>query len=873
MQQYRVVLPAVALLAGILWSPGKAVAQNGGGSLTVRPTSLTFNAQVSGSAPPSQALAVSASRRVSFTVSSSVQSGGTTWLSVTPSGTLNTNVNLTVRVSQTGLAAGTYTGRVRLTRNGNTTTVPVTFTVTAAGGGGVTVTPTSLTFSGAAGGAAPASKTLAVAAAAQTSFTASASGVSGSTTWLSVSPSGSLTTNRTLTVSANTAGLTAGTYNGSVRVVAGGITTTVPVALTVTGVVSGGVTVTPMSLAFSATVAGPAPLAQPVSVTATAQTSFTAAASIQSGASNWLSVSPSGSLTTNQTLSVSANNSALAAGTYNGTVTIVSGGITRTVAVVLTVNTSGGGGNISGFKLIGWNDLGMHCMDGKDYSVFAVLPPYNTIHTHLLSSTGGLVVSPTGYTITYQAINDPLTNTLNTTSIGKTNFWTYAAALGFGALAPDMGLKGFAMPGAQNTPRAMAFNTADNTWMAEGIPILNFADAPAPPYPTNYFPMMRLVAKNSSGTVLATTDIVLPTSDEMNCAACHSSTSGYAAGMPASGWVNNADRAKDVKLNILRKHDDRFKSTPLFQTAVAGLVGYNAAGLEATSVTKPILCDTCHASNALALAGVAGIRPLTTVMHGLHANVIDPATNQTMQNATTRESCYRCHPGPSTQCLRGAMGDLKTATGSNAIECQSCHSSMTALAVPTRKGWLDEPNCQACHTGTATSNSGQIVYTSVFSSGTTMRVAANQTFATNPNTPAAGISLYRFSKGHGGLQCEACHGSTHAEFATPIVNDNVQSTSLQGHSGMLSECASCHGTAPSTVTGGPHGLHPIGASWVNGHQNAAEGNATACQACHGTDYRGTILSKTLADRTMASRSFPKGTVIGCYSCHNGPGGG
>jgi len=27
--------------------------------------------------------------------------------------------------------------------------------------------------------------------------------------------------------------------------------------------------------------------------------------------------------------------------------------------------------------LVGWNDLGMHCMDA-DYSVFSILPPFNT---------------------------------------------------------------------------------------------------------------------------------------------------------------------------------------------------------------------------------------------------------------------------------------------------------------------------------------------------------------------------------------------------------------------------------------------------------------------------------------------------------------
>jgi hypothetical protein len=54
---------------------------------------------------------------------------------------------------------------------------------------------------------------------------------------------------------------------------------------------------------------------------------------------------------------------------------------------------------------------------------------------------------------------------------------------------------------------------------------------------------------------------------------------------------------------------------------------------------------------------------------------------------------------------------------------------------------------------------------------------------------------------------------------------------------------------------------------------AGSGGATACQVCHGTDYRGTVLSRIQADRTLAGHAFTKGTMIGCYSCHNGPNGG
>jgi hypothetical protein len=78
------------------------------------------------------------------------------------------------------------------------------------------------------------------------------------------------------------------------------------------------------------------------------------------------------------------------------------------------------------------------------------------------------------------------------------------------------------------------------------------------------------------------------------------------------------------------------------------------------------------------------------------------------------------------------------------------------------------------------------------------------------------------------------------------------------------------------VSGGPHGLHPIGSRWVDKHGDAAEHNATQCQACHGLNYRGTVLSEAQADRSFRvegkTRKFTRGQAIGCYDCHDGPGG-
>ncbi len=530
------------------------------------------------------------------------------------------------------------------------------------------------------------------------------------------------------------------------------------------------------------------------------------------------------------------------------------GGSDETASVVPSAGTH---------TLLAWNDLGMHCFDGSDFSVFSILPPYNNLNAQLIKKTGTSNKHiTTGVQITYESY--AYNGHVNTRSSTKTNFWEYLTSLFPGATSvADVGLTGNKTP--SSTPQAMKYNATHNWFEADGIPIINRDNNNV----TNYYPMVRVVAKDAAGTTLASADVVLPVSDEMNCAACHASTITSTDARPIAGWENHTDALKDYKLNILKLHDEKHPINSSDLTALnAKGYNYQTSLYDTAKSGTPILCASCHSSNALGTTSVGNAQSLTASLHLKHADVIDPANGLTLNSSTNRDACYSCHPGAATECLRGAMGSAKDTGGNQMMQCQSCHGSMSDVGDTSRTGWMDEPNCQVCH------QNGQR-YDSALVSGV-MRAVTDTRFATTPNTPIAGVSLYRFSTGHGDLQCSSCHGSTHAIFPSTHAEDNVQSINVQGHSGTIAECTSCHTTMPNTVTGGPHGMHTVGQSWVSSHQDVAEHGPTACTTCHGADYRGSVLSKTFSARTLSvdgrTKTFAKGQMVTCYDCHNGPNG-
>ncbi len=510
----------------------------------------------------------------------------------------------------------------------------------------------------------------------------------------------------------------------------------------------------------------------------------------------------------------------------------------------------------AGYTLMAWSELGMHCIDGKDYSVFSVLPPYNVIHAQLIQKTEPPTLITTGVTITYQSMADTK-GSVNSSSATKTNFWSYVNALFLANPLPETGLAGYNTQ--STTANNLNYNSTVGYWEAVGIPTVPYDDKGA----WNPYPMAILTAKDSSGTVLATAKIVLAVSDEMSCKSCHASGTDKAA-EPASGWVYHSDPQKDPKLNILKKHDDKWPIAQYLTKLQAK--GYNyQSSLYQTAITgTPVLCSACHSDNALSESGLTGIQSLSRDMHALHGPQVNPATNITLDKTTDDlNSCYLCHPGPVTQCKRGAM---------NKRTCASCHGNVSYVSASARNPWLIEPACQMCHN---TSHR----YTTTFVKGA-WRQTTDLTFATNANVPITGANLYRFSTGHGSLFCSGCHGSTHAEYPTLQANDNVYPAALQGYAAKITECSTCHSTAlATTANGGPHGVHTVGQAWVSAHPDYVDGRgAQSCTYCHGSNYKGTALSQAKVARTFkvddgGTKTFPANHQFSCYDCHNGPSGG
>jgi uncharacterized protein (TIGR03437 family) len=221
--QFNVIIPntfggdqsVVADIGGLSSQPNVflTIAGNPQAAIAATPGSLSFHATIGGTAPVAQSLSLSSTiQSVDFTVAVSITSGGN-WLSAAPTSGA-TPASMSVSANPAGLAAGTYTGSLRINASGASNS-PLSVGVTLVVGAAPTITaePGSLSFQEVQGGTAPA----------QQSITLSSSGVpidftvAGANTWVTLDRT-SGTTPATVKIGVNITGMGPGDYSSNVRI-------------------------------------------------------------------------------------------------------------------------------------------------------------------------------------------------------------------------------------------------------------------------------------------------------------------------------------------------------------------------------------------------------------------------------------------------------------------------------------------------------------------------------------------------------------------------------------------------------------------------------------------------------------------------------
>ena len=125
----------------------------------------------------------------------------------------------------------------------------------------------------------------------------------------------------------------------------------------------------------------------------------------------------------------------------------------------------------------------------------SILPPYNNLMVQVIQKGDPPKIITSGVTLEYSIIN-------NTTVKGKTDFWQYVKKL-FGVVLPQgTGLTGNRLSGKMKA--------VGDHFEATGIPILPYDDKMV----WNPYQRASVKMKDTYGKVIASTEVVIPVSDE-----------------------------------------------------------------------------------------------------------------------------------------------------------------------------------------------------------------------------------------------------------------------------------------------------------------------------------------------------------------------
>lgn len=253
------------------------------------------------------------------------------WISLTKQ-----TEGLTATLDSSGLSPGTYKGSIQVISGGASKKIDVSLTVSTQVCSGVTVSPTAISKTLTRGQ----SETVQISVKdscgnnmAVTSFDATSE-----QNWISL-----IKQTGGLAATLNSSTLLPGTHSGVVKVSSGGASAQVSVSLTVKAPsisIGGGGSCTPSSLSVwpvSLTVNSGETKSQSASITNNCGTAASYTASVASG-NSWLTAQSSGS----GTMSVTGKAAGMSAGTYQGSVSVSSGGLgTATLNVTMIVQDTG----------------------------------------------------------------------------------------------------------------------------------------------------------------------------------------------------------------------------------------------------------------------------------------------------------------------------------------------------------------------------------------------------------------------------------------------------------------------------------------------------------------------------------------------------
>jgi hypothetical protein len=369
------------------------------------------------------------------------------------------------------------------------------------------------------------------------------------------------------------------------------------------------------------------------------------------------------------------------------------------------------------------------------------------------------------------------------------------------------------------------------------------------------------------------------------CTLCHAA--GYAPGltkMVHTGIVSGCATCHDV--NSTSTYTTLSTTSPALVTKLSSHV-------PTTSVTNGAVCETCHsASNFTTFRGTAmkhtGIAATCQTCHNnasagsyqgsgymtpTAAVVQRPTTAQDASHPTAASNpdCVPCHT--TNPPFTGTGGTLPAGHMPTVQPCSACHSAGYSASLTKMSHTGIASGCASCHdVGKGSAYTGFATITSTKGSG----------IVTKLSTHVATTSVT------GGTLCETCHS---------LSNFTTFSGTAMKHTGITTNCVSCHGNAtglsfqgvvpmyafqPGThipLPGGAYGswtaecsvCHSAttvggfntGTKLLHGHATVTPGQ---CNACHRTTV--TIKPVGFEKITTESASHQGGGSCDGSKCHN-----